>query len=99
MNGSGDFLKGLYGFLDSNAKVIVAAKYDEAQPFSEGLAWVRSGNKWGAIDHQGSLVIPMKSYISVTPFRNGISTVATVSFVKNGEFLIINRLGKVISSQ
>ena len=49
--------------VDANMKTVAtirfkAAKPDEAEQFSNGLAAVRVGPKWGFIDHTGAFVIP-----------------------------------------
>ena len=65
---------GQFGFFDRQAKVVIAARFDFALPFSEGRAAVCSGcrevpqgehqavrgGKWGFINRQGELVIPAK---------------------------------------
>ena len=30
-----------YGFIDKSGKVVIEPQFDEAYPFSEGLAWVQ----------------------------------------------------------
>ena len=36
-----------WGFIDHTGKVVIPAKFDEVAYFSEGLAAVRVGSKWG----------------------------------------------------
>jgi hypothetical protein len=42
----------------NQVKLLIPAQFDYASPFSEGLARVKIGQKWGYIDKQGKLVIP-----------------------------------------
>ena len=54
----------VWGFRDATGKVVVPAKYDMVQDFSNGLAAVATGKysnaKWGFIDTKGQMVIPQK---------------------------------------
>jgi hypothetical protein len=45
------------GFVDSSGRFTIPPIYDEALPFSEGLAAVRVGEKWGFIDKNGRMAI------------------------------------------
>ena len=75
-----------FGYCDENKKLVIEAKYDNARPFSEGLAIVNMGRKGdllkgdviygktGAIDYTGKEVIPLK-YDSITDFKNGLAYV------------------------
>jgi len=47
----------LYGYIDKSGKMIIAAQYDEALPFSEGRAYVRIGPRWGVIDKTGRWIM------------------------------------------
>jgi len=57
-----------------NDKWGVTEKYDAAGPFSNGLARVKTGIKWGYIDTTGSVIIPLK-YNEVENFKNGLARV------------------------
>jgi hypothetical protein len=57
-----------------NDKWGVTEKYDGAGPFSNGLARVKKGIKWGYIDSTGSVIIPIK-YNEVENFYDGIARV------------------------
>lgn len=48
--------------------------YDDANNFSEGLARVRLNNKYGFIDKQGKVIIPIK-YDYVDTFSEGLARV------------------------
>ncbi len=70
------------GFVDVNGKMTVPAPYEEAEPFSEGLAAVclegrsetSETERWGYIDRSGRLVIPAK-YEKCDAFREGLAAV------------------------
>lgn len=57
-----------------NDKWGVTEKYDAAGPFSNGLARVKKGIKWGYIDTTGSVIIPFK-YNEVENFHDSIARV------------------------
>ena len=45
------------GFVDATGKEVVPLVYDEVEGFSEGLAAVRVGDKWGYVNAQSEVVI------------------------------------------
>jgi KWG Leptospira. len=49
-----------YGYKNESGKVVITAKFDDANSFSEGLAAVLQNGKWGFIDKKGNFVIPAK---------------------------------------
>jgi hypothetical protein len=68
---------GKYGFIDSTGKIITAPVYDDARPFSNGLAAVRHGYMWGYIDKTGKEVVPLV-YASAEDFSvEGLACVGT----------------------
>ena len=61
-----------YGYRNSKTKIeVIPPQYQNALPFSEGLAAVRIGGKWGFIDYFGNEVIPPQYDNVVKGFRNG----------------------------
>ncbi|MFG5100292.1 WG repeat-containing protein [Campylobacter lari] len=46
-----------YGFIDKQGNLVIEAKYNYVDDFSEGLAMVELNEKYGFIDKQGNLVI------------------------------------------
>ncbi|MHB8123063.1 MAG: WG repeat-containing protein [Desulfuromonadaceae bacterium] len=44
-------------------KLIIPPRYNGVQPFSEGLAVVKLGDKYGYIDRSGKMVIPPPVYL------------------------------------
>ena len=93
------------GFFDESATKVIAAKYDFAYPFSEGLAAVCIGcekipsgehsyvsnGKWGFVDKKGKLAIDLI-------FQEARSFVNKKAKVKQyGEWIIINKKGVAVS--
>jgi hypothetical protein len=76
-----------FGFYSmSERKIIVPCKYDKVLFFHEGLAAVKTENKWGFVDLTGKLVIPIKYDEVNVGFEKGHATVWL-----NGEKLIIEK--------
>src|SRR5262245_35223556 len=46
------------GFIDRKGQWAIAAQFTKARPFSEGLARVAVGDRWGFVDEQGKTVVP-----------------------------------------
>ncbi|MDX1905731.1 MAG: WG repeat-containing protein [Bacteroidia bacterium] len=73
--------------------------YNEIQPYSEGLAAVRSGERWGYIDSTQRLVIPIQ-YTEPAPFVNGLAEVRIPPGMPGaGTYVIINRSNTVLFRQ
>ena len=66
----------LVGFKDAKDKIVVEAVYDDAYPFSDGLALVVKKGKCGYIDKKGTIVIPIK-YLEAQHFSEGLAEVST----------------------
>lgn len=83
---------GKWGFANTkgNGKLVIDAQYDAVSTFAEGFAWVKTGDKVGAIDRRGTLVIPFR-YDEAGAFTNGFSTVK-----KGGKLGLVNSQGKEI---
>ena len=80
---------GLYGFKKDGA-VVIPAKYNFADSFSEGLARVVINGKWSYIDKSGKEVIPLK-YDDAYSFSEGLAPVEL-----NGKWGYINKSGKEV---
>jgi hypothetical protein len=59
------------GFVDASGQFKIAPTFEDALPFSEGLAAVRRGEKWGFIDTSGKSVIQPR-FKSAFYFRQGV---------------------------
>lgn len=65
-----------WGYIDINGRLVIDAKFESAQHFSEGLAAVELDKKWGYIDHEGKFVIGA-SFAYAHPFAEGLAGVRT----------------------
>lgn len=63
-----------FTFIDKSGSIITAERYDYANDFSEGLAAVRIGEKWGYIDKKGRLVIQPR-FDEARMFSDGLACV------------------------
>ena len=95
VNGFGE----VSGVIDTKGTVVVPFQYDWIGKFSEGLAPVRKGEKWGYIDKSGKFSIPLTStYTRVGIFSEGLAPV--YSYVSNNDdnlkFGYINKTGKLV---
>jgi len=85
--------KGKYGFIDKTGKTVVSLNYDYANSFSEGLATVKKNDKWGAINKQGKVVVPLKFEGVLGDFSNGLASVVkkdnTQGFINTKGELVI----------
>ena len=50
--------KGKWGFVDTDGKFQIKAKYESVEPFSDGLACVSEKGKYGYLNQNGSFSIP-----------------------------------------
>lgn len=78
------------GYKDENGNIVIPAKYDEVENFSEGLARVKINGKWGFIDKTDKLVIPAK-YDKVFFFTEDLARVYI-----NGKCGFIDKNGKMV---
>ncbi len=46
----------MYGFINTQGKIAIGARFDDAKDFHNGLAAVKLGEKWGYIDKTGQFV-------------------------------------------
>jgi len=91
---------GKYGYIDGTGRFVIKPQFEEAGPFSEGLAWVRIGKRYGYIDTNGNVVIkPLfeKEHPSDDPptgsFSEGLAAVQVKADLygyidKSGQFVI-----------
>ena len=83
-------IEGNWGYIDRNENFVIKPQFDEAEPFSEGLAAVEIDWYWGYIDKVGNVVIEPK-YDWVKPFSEGMAAVRI-----RGDWGYINTKGKMI---
>ena len=68
-------------FGDKTGQIVINPQFDDAKDFSEGLAAVEIGNRWGFIDKQGTFAInPQFDWAS--SFFDGIARVSTGDSIK-----------------
>src|ERR1700691_3755348 len=60
------------GFIDATGKTVIEPTFEDARPFSEGLASVQLNEKWGAIDATGKLAIPFVHTVGLD-FSSGVA--------------------------
>ena len=65
----------LYGYIDKKGKIIISPQYTDADLFSEGLAAVSNGKKYGFINSRGDTIIPFIYDETFLGFNNGLSDV------------------------
>lgn len=85
---------GKWGFINSEGKTVIECNYDDALPFSEGLAPVLLDTLWGFIDTLGILVIK-PDYKSIHGFSDGL---ALSTIYKDSKYYhrFINKNGKTV---
>lgn len=79
-----------YAFIDKTGTIISSDRYDRAKNFSEGLAPVRMGERWGFIDKKGMIAIT-PVFHDAEPFSEGLALIR-----QNGLYGFIDRAGRVI---
>lgn len=83
--------KDSFGFINKNGRyVIPTGIYDGAKIFSEGLAPVMDNDKWGYINTQGKIVIPL-AYEEAQIFSKDLAAVRS-----NGKWGYIDKNGKTV---
>lgn len=80
----------LCGYINQSGTLIIDCIYDNATPFSEGIASVAKNEKYGYIDTKGDVVIPI-IFSEANDFNNGFAIV----FDENDKKLIIDKQGSV----
>lgn len=83
-----------YGFIDSNAALVIDPQYEDCKAYSEGLAAVKRNNCWGFIDSNGALAIPFQ-FANIGSFSEGLceAVQTTSSGPKSG---FIDHTGKFV---
>lgn len=59
-----------YGYMDANGEVVIAAQYDEASPYYEGLAIVSKNEKYGLINKKNEVILPFL-FVEITAYSSG----------------------------
>jgi len=86
-------LNGKWGFINREGKMVIPAKYKDAEGFSEGLAAVNFNeekSQWGFIDKSGNVVIPAQ-FEEGWYFKDGLAAIR-----KNWKYGFIDKQGKIV---
>lgn len=65
-----------HGFVDALGRDIIPTDHDELNHFSEGVASVKSANRWGFVSQNGKW-IAKPQYLAVRDFGDGLAAVRT----------------------
>jgi WG containing repeat len=68
-----------WGYSDGDGKIVIPPSYADAQPFHDGVAWVRRSEApaWELIDEAGKMLIDSSAgYRAVRPFSDGLAWVS-----------------------
>ncbi|MEP4535294.1 MAG: WG repeat-containing protein [Cyclobacteriaceae bacterium] len=79
-----------YGFVDDEGRLRIANRYDDARPFSDGLAAVRLIGRWGFVDKKEYLAV-QPFYKEVGDFQDGLAVVKI-----DDKYGIVNKAGNEI---
>ena len=83
-----------WGFINEKGELVIEARYDDAGPFSQGLAAVNKDGKWGYINQKGEMVID-PVYKSAWAFHEGYARVLPF----DGPDQFIDSKGKAIPAE
>ncbi|MCR4829711.1 MAG: WG repeat-containing protein [Bacteroidales bacterium] len=84
-------------YIDTKGNVVIRGDYSQAIGFSEGLAPVHVGYKWGFIDKKGKLVIEAK-FDDVNGFHEGLARVYMYTDEDNAIRGYIDKNGRWVRS-
>lgn len=82
---------GKFGFIDKSGKEIVAPKYENLRPCSEGIIAGKLKDKWGFIKKNGEEIIPFIYTGDVQSFSEGLAVVGL-----DQKYGFIDKSGKVV---
>jgi len=83
--------KGKYGYANVYGEFVIAPQFDYAGNFSDDIACVKKGKKWGYIDAQGTPVIDLKYEAVQNNFTDGLAWVKL-----KGKYGYVNNKGAQI---
>ena len=65
---------GKWGYVDENGQKRIPYLYEEANPFSEGLARIKEKHRYGFIDKSGKMIIPA-TFSEAENFSDGLAVI------------------------
>jgi hypothetical protein len=65
---------GLYGYMDATGEFVIKPQFDQAMPFTNGIARVKIRYHWRLINTKGKFV-NKSLYEEISDFRNGVAVV------------------------
>jgi uncharacterized lipoprotein YddW (UPF0748 family) len=77
-------------YINTSQQISLKAQFDWVEPFSEGMAAVKMGYKWGFIDKTGKLITRLR-FDAAEPFIEGLALVKI-----NNKCGFIDKTGKLI---
>ena len=83
----------MYGVINRKGEYIIAPKYDDIMPMSEGLFAAEKGNSYGFIDIHGKVVVPF-IYKDATAYNEGLAGVE-----RGAEWIYIDKSGLQVFPQ
>ena len=89
--------KDKWGFCTSDKKIIIDCEYDDAYPFTDGLARVQINDKSGFVDKKGNIIIPCIYDSNFPASYWGFSDGCILVHLEN-YFYFLNNKGKRITA-
>jgi len=86
---------GKYGYIDKTGQMVIAPQFDTAWRFSDGLAYVKIGDKYGYIDKTGRVVITPQ-FSSAGSFSEGLAWVLGIWRNVGCKYGCIDKTGRVV---
>ena len=84
---------GLWGFMTPQGKQLIEANYDYCYNFSEGIAAVKKEGKWGFINTNNDIIVPLEYEEFVESFKEGEGKLK-----KDDEIYIFDKEGILIDT-
>ena len=82
------------GFVDDHGQFKISPTFDDALPFSNGMAAVKTNDKWGFVDMAGHLVIQPK-FSNAYYFREGVG----IAQLEDAGDVLIDKAGKILTTE
>ncbi|MBM2815904.1 MAG: hypothetical protein HW421_2666 [Ignavibacteria bacterium] len=73
-------LQNKFGFIDQNGKQVIPMIYNDAESFSEGLAYAAGNETRGWLDKKGNFVITLKTKVNGYTFHDGLAMISNSEY-------------------